>query len=69
MSAQRVRSHESQNREQQLENLILEAQKQPGLTEVMAVFRDWQRLDQEAEPVRLAMEVPPAVITSTSSAS
>lgn len=55
------------DRPEELARLISEAQKQPGLPEVLAVYEEWRLVEQIAEPVRQAMEPAGTIYTSNSS--
>lgn len=53
---------EEQARE--IERILAEAMKEPGVAEVVAAYNSWRMADDEYEPVRQAMQI--TIPTSTS---
>ena len=51
-------------REQAYAALVKEAQKRPGIREIMSVYEDWRRVDRGLEPYRMATREP-QLITAT----
>ena len=55
---------ESSKRDEELVRLIKQAQAQPGIPEVMAIYNNWRKLEDAARPQLQAMN-PKIIVTSS----
>ena len=55
---------ESSKRDEDLVRLIKQAQAQPGIPEVMAIYNNWRKLEDAARPQFQAMN-PKIIVTSS----
>lgn len=44
--------------------LVKEAQKRPGIREIMSVYEDWRRVDRGLDPYRMATHEPQLITAS-----